>query len=387
MERRRLLAVTGVSRLEGGFLLRAVCLLRELATDWDISLVEASGIDPDVIAWPDPVRHEVISIPPRSPWQPAPGRHPNRDALREAVDAVLDTRHPDVALLWIGAEYLAFGRADFPPAVGDRIDSFTLGQLRFARYARSPLKRLSALRKTARYAGYERGMVRRLETTVVAGEADAGILQRLSGSSSVRVVPSGTAVADSPDFDAESRLPTVAITGTLNHPPNVDAAVRFVRDIWPDVRREIPNARLLVAGRSPSDKVRLLAEVPGVELREDVPDMLTVLQESWLAVAPMRYGSGIKTKVLEAWGAGRPAVLTPIATSGLALDEAMRDLVAADRRDFGATVLGLLRDPERRHMYGRAAHALAVARHSWSRCGRAMSEILRTVAESRPARP
>jgi glycosyltransferase involved in cell wall biosynthesis len=387
MRRRRLLAVTGVSRLEGGFLLRVANLLPELAREWDISLVETCGPDLDTTDWPGSGVLDVVSVPPLPRWNPTPRSPADTAPLRKAVADVLARRKPDAALLWLGAEFLAFARSGFPPAVADRIDSFTLDRLRYARHARPWPKRLTALRRVAGYARYERRMVRELGVTVVAAEDDARILRQLSGRGRVVVVPNGVAVSESPNFGAESSVPTLAFTGTLSHPPNVDAVRHLVRNLWPAIRSEVSDARLLVAGRDPGPRVRELAGADGVELRPDVGDMAALLQESWVAVAPMRFGAGIKNKVLEAWAVGRPAVLSPVATGGLALDGQMRELVAADPAEFRTIVIDLLRDRRRRHHHGRLAHDLATSRHTWRQCSAAFSTLLQAVSANPATSP
>ncbi len=54
-----------------------------------------------------------------------------------------------------------------------------------------------------------------------------------------------------------------------------------------------------------------------IDIAPDVPDMATILGRSWVSIAPMRSGVGIKNKVLEAWACARPVVMTRLATNGL----------------------------------------------------------------------
>src|SRR6185295_14547642 len=96
--------------------------------------------------------------------------------------------------------------------------------------------------------------------------------------------------------------------------------------------RQVPGARLVLAGRRPTSSVVALGEVEGVEVHGNVPEMSAELREAWLAVAPMRLGAGIKNKVLEAWAAARPVVMTRIAANGLTLD-GMEQLVTDDRAE------------------------------------------------------
>jgi len=196
----------------------------------------------------------------------------------------------------------------------------------------------------------------------------------------IAVIPNGVVAAPSPAFHAESDQPTVAFTGTLSYHANLDAVRFLARHLWPGIRARVPGARLVIAGRDAPAAVLALARLPGVAVRAEVPDMTRVIQESWVAVAPMRTGTGVKNKVLEAWGAGRPAVMSRRAANGLELDEAMQSLVAPDWKSFGDLVVSLLGDRRGRQALGAAAHAVATSRHSWERSAAAFSKLLLELA-------
>ena len=95
----------------------------------------------------------------------------------------------------------------------------------------------------------------------------------------------------------------------------------------------------------------------------------------------MRTGTGVKNKVLEAWGAGRPAVMSRRAANGLELDESMQLLVAPDWQSFADLVVSLLGDRHRRQDLGAAAHGVATSRHSWERSAAAFGELLHGLFE------
>ncbi len=364
--------------MRGGFSLRAAHLLRELAAEWDITLVTPptevpggpGGLPASITVLP-------IGLTPR--WRPVPQGGPDVVRLREAVVRAVARDRPDVVLLWPGTEFLAFGRPDFPPVVADRVDCATLERIRGIRW------RPGALIRVAQAAYYERRLVRRLAATVVAGEEDAAGLSRLSGRSSrIVVIPNGVEAQADPRFDRESPQPTVTFTGTLDYPPNVDAIRYFADAIWPSIRHAVPGARLQIAGRNPSRKVLQLADGHGIEILPDVPDMAAVIQASWVVVAPMRLGVGIKNKVLEAWAAGRPVVQTPRATNGLRLNDTTAALVAGAPDHFAGLVTALLGDRDRRHRAGRDGLDLARTRHPWPAAAQALSRVLRSASETTP---
>ena len=358
-----------------GISLRAVRLLEELSASWTVRLVapQPSG---GGAPWPNGVA--LVAAAPEGRWTPAPSAAaiaPVARAVRESL-----AREPaDALLLWVGAEAIAFGRSDLPPVVGDRIDAMTLAAARTLRHPGGLRAAARDIRTMAAYARYERRVVRSQAATVVVGEDDARVLRRLGGRR-IHVVPNGVAADPSPPAIAEDPRPTAIFSGVLGYPPNVEAVLWFTRDVWPRVRAAEPDARFVVAGRQPVNAISALGGANGVEVRADVPDMRAELGQAWVAVAPMRSGTGIKNKVLEAWAMARPAVLTGLAANGLTLDADARSLVADDAGEMAARIVGLFRDAAERKRLGVAAHALVRRAHGWGDAGAAVSRLLEEAA-------
>lgn len=377
--RPRLLAVSGVAPWppRHGFAVRAAHLLEGLAANWDISLVTAEAMDPTLAPWPSSGPHAIVTVPLATPWLSVPGRNPELRRLRQAVDGLIATRRPDAALLFNGAEFLAFGRPDFPPAVADRIDCGALERFRFMRRLRA-LKPFKSGFQALREGLYERRVARSIAAVTVVGADDAAALRWISGRE-IHVIENGVHAAPTPAVADECGQPTVMFSGSLSYYANVDAVEHFARELWPRIHAEMPEARFVVVGRGPHKKVLALADLAGIEIRADVPDMAVALRDGWVSIAPLRCGVGVKNKVLEAWAVARPVVLTPIAANGIRLDATAAELVAADPATFGDLVLRLLRDRDLRRAYGAAAHRLVLERHRWRDSADRMSDLLQHV--------
>ncbi|HET6308834.1 MAG TPA: glycosyltransferase [Rhodopila sp.] len=128
------------------------------------------------------------------------------------------------------------------------------------------------------------------------------------------------------------------------HPPNEDAALWFVSEVLPLIRTEVPTARLSMIGSHPTERVRGL-EGESVAIRADVSDaeLAAAYDRARVAVVPLRYGAGVKFKVVEALRAGLPLVTTPAGAQGL---PGLSQVVAVedDAALFAAAVVRLLRD-------------------------------------------
>ena len=131
--------------------------------------------------------------------------------------------------------------------------------------------------------------------------------------------------------------------GGYQHPPNVDAAHWFVTRIWPLIHAELPDAKFHLIGSKAPNKVRAL-KGEGVIFHGFVEDLDPYLDHCTLAVAPLRYGAGVKGKVNMSMSHGQPVVATPTAIEGLHAKHEREILVADTEQSFADEVIRLYRD-------------------------------------------
>jgi glycosyltransferase involved in cell wall biosynthesis len=304
----------------------------------------------------------------------------DRATIRATLDRIFDEERPAAAVLMPGTEVM-FEHPRFPPRILDRMDSEVVMAWRDVKAGLGVKNKVRALRNLALWTRHERALVRSASAVTVDANVDAQIMQRVSGRSAVHVLPSGVAVQPIASADEEATEPTVVFTGSMSYSANVDAVCWFVERVWPLVRTRVPAARLVIAGRGPTSNVTSLGSVAGVEIRGDVPDMWPVLRSSWLAVCPVQSGSGIRTKVLEAWAVGRPVVMSAVGATGLPRDPDVNSLIANGARATANRVADLLGNHTERHRLGTAMHALAKRAHDgWSRSGDRLCQLLDEVA-------
>jgi GT2 family glycosyltransferase len=158
----------------------------------------------------------------------------------------------------------------------------------------------------------------------------------------------------------------VCFIGGYTHDPNVDAVVYFVREIWPRVKPKLrPDAKFFIVGPDAPESVRRLASESIV-----VTGHLTVLDEMLddcrLSVAPLRYGAGIKGKLVMSLANGLPSVASSIAVEGMGLMHEKQVLVADDPQDFAAEIVRLYGDRELWHRIQEEGYSFVEEHYSWN---------------------
>ncbi|MBU1191303.1 MAG: glycosyltransferase [Gammaproteobacteria bacterium] len=136
----------------------------------------------------------------------------------------------------------------------------------------------------------------------------------------------------------------VVFVGGFQHQPNVDAVVYFAREIFPLLRKSLPDVVFRIIGSRATPEILALAG-DGIEVLGFVEDLRTVLDRCRMSVVPLRYGAGIKGKIGTSLSYGLPCVSTTIGAEGMELAEGDGVLVADGPAAFAEAVIRLYQDP------------------------------------------
>jgi glycosyltransferase involved in cell wall biosynthesis len=225
-------------------------------------------------------------------------------------------------------------------------------------------RRLAAEWEWRMLGSYERRAYASVAAVLATSEIDAERIRELAGRDvPVKVVPIAFDVAGTPLVSPLAQAPRILFVGGLHWPPNADAATFFARRILPRVRREIPDAELVIVGRADSSAARALPQVPGVRLTGPVDDVREAYEQSRVMVVPLRSGSGTRVKILEAFARGVPVVSTSIGCEGIAVTAGVELMVADDPEAFAARVIALIKDDVKAHALAAAGRRFVAAHH------------------------
>jgi glycosyltransferase involved in cell wall biosynthesis len=179
------------------------------------------------------------------------------------------------------------------------------------------------------------------DATITHSSHEAALLQEAVPEAAVHLVPWLVRPQPAPAPFADRA--GVVFLGSYGHPPNLDAAWWLLDRVMPEVWAQAPAIKLLLAGSNLPDSLRAHAQAsPGsVEVLGQVADLATLWGRARLSIAPLRFGAGLKGKVLDSLAAGVPCVCTPVAAEGMGLPEKLQVLVAARPDALARLVLEL----------------------------------------------
>ena len=292
--------------------------------------------------------------------------------MRRWVDEVLQAKSVECALVFSAAMAQYVMTATGVRRVADLVD---VDSDKWRQYAATRHWPSSAIyrRESRTLLRYERRVARRFDATVFVSAAEAALFRELAPETSNKVWHVSNGV-DFEYFSPERSYANpygdgervIVFTGAMDYWPNVDAVVWFSREVFPAIRRRLPNATFYVVGARPAPSVKDLARLPGVRVTGAVPDIRPYLAHGELAVAPLRMARGVQNKVLEAMAMARPVLASPQAVQGIEARHGSEVMVAADANAFVEQALHLL-GQDNANPTGAVGRARVLASYSWDR--------------------
>lgn len=236
----------------------------------------------------------------------------------------------------------------------------------------------------------DRETARSTDISSFVSEPEADIFRNLAPESAAKIHAVSNGVdsayfapehAFAPPFDPD--VPTFVFTGTMDYPPNIDAACWFAREIFPEINQRLGSAQFFVVGANPSPEVLKLKKLENVHVTGRVPDVRPYLAHALAGVAPLRIARGIQNKVLEAMAMGKPVLATPEALEGIDDADPDRDIiVATDPKSFAEAACKLSSGEISGAERGEAARKCVVDHYSWDARLTAFDTLIDRVSHS-----
>ncbi|NOT88992.1 MAG: glycosyltransferase [Lysobacter sp.] len=249
-------------------------------------------------------------------------------------DAAMVSRH------YVADSFVPLLRAHAPQAklVFDTVDLHYLRERRGAEVAGDA----ASARAAERTRALELGVIAKSDVTLVVSDIERDLLRGDAPGAQVELLSNLHRIAGAGQPFAQRH--DLVFVGGFRHPPNVDAVRWFVQAAFPSIRARLPDARFHCIGSHTPPEIEALGALPGVIVHGHVADIDPYMDGGRIAIAPLRFGAGVKGKINLSMAHGQPVVATSCAVEGMHLHDGEDVLVADAPQAFADAVVRLYED-------------------------------------------
>ena len=224
-----------------------------------------------------------------------------------------------------------------------------------------------------RVCRYERLVFDRFDHCTIITQVDRSLI-RHPRAREIVVVPNGV---DTTYYSAQPQQKQfdLIFTGNMGYMPNIDAAECIVKEIFPAIREKYPDIRIALCGANPSPRV-LALESRQVTVTGWVNDMREYYAKSRIFIAPMRLGTGLQNKLLEAMAMGIPCITSPLAATPLNAQANHDIMVCNSTLGYIDAIDNLLKDAGYYARIAQNGQAFVQANYNWEHTSRILEELI-----------
>jgi len=257
----------------------------------------------------------------------------------------------------------------------------------YAEREQNPFRRAYARRTARLMSDVEHRALNEFDAHIVVSEQDARRLSSLNPKASVYIIGNGVDTAyyvrSGRVSGNQSPRTRILFVGSMDYHANIDGAINFARDIWPQVHARKAGLVFTIVGKDPDPQVRELAAIDGVEVTGTVTDVRPFYREAVASIVPLRVGGGSRLKILEAMAAGVPVISTGLGAEGLEVQDAENILIVDNASEFTTAIATVTENASVRQRLISAGRALVAERYDWSRLGNELFTIYERLIEKR----
>ena len=229
---------------------------------------------------------------------------------------------------------------------------------------------------------YEFSLYRAMDRVLVLTPQERWQMLNYASDLRLAVVPYGVDVEAFRPAEDGPPPSGLVFTGFYSDEPNRDAVYWFIENVWPRLTARRPEVTFHIVGPNPTPAMQALARSdPRLIVTGEVPDVRTYLNRAAVFVCPVRMGSGMRGKILEAMASGTAVVTTSLGAEGIPAVLGENCLLADDPEMMANQIEWLLSDEPLRRRLAENARRMVVERLSWERTVQRLEETLAELVE------
>jgi polysaccharide biosynthesis protein PslH len=236
---------------------------------------------------------------------------------------------------------------------------------RMSHFEGNLLKRAFARLEWRKLKKYELAACREFDAVFTVSEEDETTLES-QGIDNVTTVPIGVDMDEFRKVDLNLNSKTILSLGTMSWPPNIDSMHYFCNEIYPLIKKKHRDVKLVIAGNNPPASIRALAaKDSSITVTGFVEDTRALASDCAAFIVPLRIGSGVRVKILNAMAMGLPIVTTSVGCEGMSVENGYNVVVADSPEEFAGAVNSLIELPDFRTNIAVHAQSLVLQKHAW----------------------
>lgn len=232
------------------------------------------------------------------------------------------------------------------------------------KYAGTPVRKLHYFREYKKTKIEEINTCKKMDSICVVSHRDKNILDKEIPNIKKFVIPNGVDVNYFKPSRNEPEANTMVFTGMMGYVPNNDGIQYFLDEIFPEILKEIPNAKIYIVGNKPSKKLLRRAS-NNIIVTGYVHDVRPYIWRSSVYVVPLRMGGGTRLKVLEALSMRKPVVTTTIGCEGIDVKDDESVLIEDDPKLFAMKTISLLKNLNAHNRLIQNGYDLVHSKYDW----------------------
>ena len=306
----------------------------------------------------------------------------NRKAAKK-INTLIDKHKPDMLYgqLLRTAEYIR--DKNIPKAI-DYQDIFSYGMKRRADVASFVTRPIYNM-EYRRLCRYEAAIFDDFDIKTIISEPDRTLFPH-EKRDEILIIPNGVDHDYFKPQECDKKYDLV-FTGNMSYPPNVNAVEYLADEIMPIVRKTLPDAKLYIAGATPDPKVKKAAS-DKIIVSGWLDDIRNAYAQSRVFIAPMRIGTGLQNKLLEAMSMRLPAITSPLANASLGAKTDEEILIGSNAEEMAQHIITLLTDNDKAERLAQAGYDFTNRVYDWGKATSILEDAMaNTVKANLRVRP
>jgi glycosyltransferase involved in cell wall biosynthesis/ubiquinone/menaquinone biosynthesis C-methylase UbiE len=251
---------------------------------------------------------------------------------------------------------------------------------RFYKNQKNPLIKAYAYLQHKKLSRYEATICEVFDKCFMITKEDERRIKEMNPRVKTNVIPSGVDTSYFYPMEAEEEPLSIVSVASMDWLPNNESIIWFCNSVFPLIKKEIPGAKLYVVGKNPSNKIKKLAS-KDIIVTGFVEDEREYMAKSQVFIVPLKTGSGMRIKILNALAMGKAVISTPIGCEGIEVQHRKNVYIADTEKEFAQGAIELLKNKDIREGLGEEGLRFVKEKYQWERIAEEITENYRKIAD------